>query len=95
MIKEVSTMRIKNEINYKLLVQLFMFTRQTWSVWKKQERPIVDLVEKYFTDKDLEEFIETGKIQKQDRLNELLEMEKRYNQIVGVINNKTQQNKGV
>ncbi|MFV0562208.1 hypothetical protein [Malaciobacter mytili] len=61
-------MRIKNEINYKILERLFLFTRQTWSKWKKEKRPVVELVEKYFTDEDLEEFLETNKIYKMELL---------------------------
>lgn len=55
-------MRIKNEINYKVLEQLFMFTRQTWSKWKKEKRPIVKLIEKTFSEKELIQFINTGEI---------------------------------
>lgn len=35
---------------------------KTYYNWKNQYRPIISLLEKYFTTKDLEEFIETGKI---------------------------------
>jgi hypothetical protein len=30
--------------------------------WDKQKRPIISLLEKYFTQEDLEEFLETGEI---------------------------------
>lgn len=55
-------MRIKNEINYKILENLFLFTRQTWSKWKKEKRPIVELIEKSFTDEELKRFLETNEI---------------------------------
>lgn len=84
-------MRIKNIFDYRVVENLFFFTRQTWSKWKKENRPIVNLIEIYFTNDDLKEFLETGKIQKQDRLKELLEIEKKYYQIAGIINNKSQQ----
>ncbi|MCT7600299.1 hypothetical protein [Aliarcobacter butzleri] len=57
-------MRIKNVIDWKKIEDLFIFTRQTWSKWKKENRPIVNLIEKYFDDKDIQEFLETGEIKK-------------------------------
>jgi hypothetical protein len=57
-------MRIKNVIDWKKIEELFIFTRQTWSKWKKENKPIVNLIEKYFEDKDIQEFLETGKIKK-------------------------------
>ncbi|MDD5406978.1 MAG: hypothetical protein PHE73_08590 [Sulfurovaceae bacterium] len=36
--------------------------------WKKQNRLIIKLLEKYFTQKDLEEFIDTGSITKLEAL---------------------------
>ncbi|WP_321469313.1 hypothetical protein [Halarcobacter sp.] len=54
--------RIKNSINHKLIENLFDFTRQTWSKWKIEKRPITQLLEKYFTSEDIEEFLNTGKI---------------------------------
>ncbi len=53
------------------IVKLFQITRQTWTNWKKEERPIVELIEKYFTDEDIEEFINTGicsKLEKKDNI---------------------------
>lgn len=37
--------------------------------WKKQNRPIIKLLEKYFSKEELEEFLNTGKINKLDNLN--------------------------
>ncbi|OGS70805.1 MAG: hypothetical protein A3F91_09840 [Flavobacteria bacterium RIFCSPLOWO2_12_FULL_35_11] len=34
------------------------------SNWKKENRPIISLLYKYFIKEDLEEFLETGKIKK-------------------------------
>ena len=45
----------------------------------------MNLLEKYFSENDLQEFLETGKIQKQERLNELIEIGKKYNQITKII----------
>ncbi len=37
------------------------------SNWKKERRPIIDLLYKYFTKEDLKEFLETGKISRIER----------------------------
>lgn len=60
-------MRIKNVLDYKLVTQLFGFSRQSWNNWKKEQaeegtRPIISLLEKYFSEYDLQEFLETQKI---------------------------------
>lgn len=39
--------------------------------WKKEGRPIINLLEKYFTKEDLAEFLETGKIEKMENINYL------------------------
>lgn len=57
-------MRIKNILDYKIMTALFQFSRQSWNNWKKEERPIITLLEKYFTETDLEEFLATGKVSK-------------------------------
>ena len=53
-----------NKLDYKLMVKLFGFSRQSWNNWKKEERPIVKLIESIFTNKDIEEFLETGRIRR-------------------------------
>lgn len=60
-------MRIKNVLDYKLVTKLFGFSRQSWNNWKKEQaeegtRPIISLLEKYFSEYDLQEFLETQKI---------------------------------
>jgi hypothetical protein len=42
--------------------RLLDVSRNTYYVHKRENRPIVALLEKYFTKEDLEEFLETGKI---------------------------------
>jgi len=37
-------------------------SERTIQRWKKENRPIIKLLDKYFTDQELEEFLETGKI---------------------------------
>ena len=42
---------------------LFSFSIPTYYNWKKEKRPIVGLLEKYFSDKDLNDFLEKGFIE--------------------------------
>lgn len=52
-------------MNFKEIIEkLFGFSAPTWYRWKKEQRLIVDLMDKYFEEKNLEEFINTGKINK-------------------------------
>jgi len=46
----------------KYLAELLNFTIQGANKWKREKRPIITLLEKYYTDEDLEEFLGTGKI---------------------------------
>ena len=48
----------------EVMAALFSTAEGTFYKWKKQERPIVLLIEKYFTKEDIEEFLQTGKISK-------------------------------
>lgn len=80
-------MRIKNILDWKKIENLFLFTRQTWSKWKNEKRPIVNLIEKYFTNDELQEFLETNQIEKFELLkdlskNELLDLIKLRNKQV-------------
>lgn len=52
------------------MIELFSFSRQSWNNWKKENRPIVRLLEKYFTEDDLKEYLETNKISKFELLQE-------------------------
>ena len=58
---------------------------KTYYNWKKGIRPIIKLLEQYFSKEDLEEFLQTGKIAKQDRLKELEKIEKKYNDMISYI----------
>lgn len=51
-----------------LMSALFGFSAPTFYSWKKEQRPIISLVDKYFKKEDLEEFLATGRIQKLDNL---------------------------
>lgn len=46
----------------KPIIKLMNFSRNTYYVWKREGRPIISLLEKYFTKEELEEFLQTGKI---------------------------------
>lgn len=53
----------------QIMVELFEFSAPTYYKWKKHEkRKVFDLLEKYFTKEDLEEFLAVGKIQRYDEV---------------------------
>ena len=62
------------KIKYEdLMVKLFGWSRTTYYTWKKEQwekgsRPILALLEKYFTEEDLIEWIEHEKISKFEKL---------------------------
>lgn len=58
--------RIKNILDYKIMENLFQFSRQSWNNWKIEQRPIIALLEKYFTNEEIEEFLSTGTIKELD-----------------------------
>ncbi len=51
-------------IQGKLLADLLGFTVQGANKWKREERPIVALLDKFFNDADISEFLETGTIKR-------------------------------
>lgn len=68
----------------------------TYYLWKRNKRPVIVLLEKYFSNEELIEFLETGKINKMEntlientlndkRINELLEIEQKYKTIKKVM----------
>lgn len=48
----------------QVMAGLFSTAEGTYYKWKKEKRPIITLLEKYFTKEDLEEFLEYGTIEK-------------------------------
>jgi len=46
----------------ELFMKLFNFSRPTYYKWKREHTPALSLLEKYFTQEELEEFLETGEI---------------------------------
>jgi len=45
-------------------------TRQSYHRWKKEGRPIIQLLEKYFTKEDLQEFLDSGSITRLEKLDQ-------------------------
>ena len=52
--------------------------RNSYFNWRKQERPIMSILEKYFSKEDLLEYLKTGKISKLERIKELEDIEQSY-----------------
>ena len=50
-------------------MQLFNFSRPTYYKWKRENTPALKLMEKYFTEQDLIEFLEEGNIQRLEENN--------------------------
>lgn len=51
-----------------IFMKLFDFSINTYYLWKKQGRLIFNLLDKYFSKEDLEEFITTGKVSKYEAI---------------------------
>ncbi|MBN2825823.1 MAG: hypothetical protein JXQ76_10890 [Campylobacterales bacterium] len=63
--KEKMTKSSKN----KIYSDIFNFNTSTYYRWKKEGRPIVAFLNKYFNESDINEFLETGKMSKLEALN--------------------------
>lgn len=50
-----------------VISKIFDFSKPTYFRWKKEQRPIILLLEKYFTKENLQEFLESGSIKKFDQ----------------------------
>ncbi len=53
----------------KQIIQMLGNTEKSYYRWRDEGRPIISFLEKYFTAKELEEFIETGNIQRLEENN--------------------------
>lgn len=60
----------------EVFTQLFLFSAPTFYNWQREKRPIIVLLDQYCSKEDLEEFLETGKIQKMEELNYLVDLKK-------------------
>ncbi len=79
----MENVKIKSAEIYSKILEV---SENSYYRWKSKDHTVLmNLLEKYFSENDLQEFLETGKIQKQERLNELIEIEKKYNQITKII----------
>lgn len=58
-------------LSNNIIAQILDMTPQGVGKWKKENRPIINLLEKYFTKEELEEFLMSGKISKFEFQNEL------------------------
>lgn len=56
----------------ELFSKLFEFSIPSYYNWKKENRPVIKLLEKYFSNDELEEFLEKEKIQKFDLFNKYI-----------------------
>lgn len=65
--------------------RLLSVSRNTYYVHKREKRPIIAFLEKYFTDLDLQDFLEFGKIEKMELTNYY------YNQFQRLVNNTNEQ----
>ncbi len=50
-----------------MAIEFYQISVNTFYLWKKQKRPVIDFFLKYSNDKDIKEFLETGKIKSQER----------------------------
>ena len=48
----------------EIIIKLFCFGTPTYYRWKSENRPVLQLIEQYFTKVELEEYLKTGKIKK-------------------------------
>ena len=79
----MENVKIKSAEIYSKILEV---SEKSYYRWKSKDHTVLmNLLEKYFSENDLQEFLETGKIQNQERLNELIETEKKYNQITKII----------
>jgi len=69
-------------ITKKVASDLFGFSERTFQSWRtdhnesKKEHPIIDLIEKYFTEKEIQEFLQNKKIEKYEYIEYLATLEK-------------------
>ena len=81
-------------MNKKQIIEsLFGFTEATFYRWKKQNRLIITLLEKYFTKEDLEEFLESGKCEKMEvcsgfSINEIQDLVSFKERVIKAVQNK-------
>lgn len=60
-------------MNRELYMEFFQISVNTFYLWKKQKRPVIEFFSKYSTDDETKEFIKTGKIDRIEKLNFLFD----------------------
>jgi hypothetical protein len=60
-------------MNRELYMEFFQISVNTFYLWKKQKRPVIEFFSKYSTDDEIKEFIKTGKIDRIEKLNALFD----------------------
>ena len=68
----------------EIMCELFDFSTPTYYKRKREKNKAIHFLENNFSKEELVMICETGKCTKQDRLNELLEIEKKYNQLKSI-----------
>ncbi len=58
-----------------IFCQLFGFSKNTYYSWKREKKPIIELLNKYFTKDELLEYVETDKIANMKLLEDFKEKE--------------------
>ena len=58
----------------EVMAAIFSTAEGTFYKWKRENRPIISLLETYFNKEELEEFLKTGKISKMETLNRVEEL---------------------
>lgn len=57
------------------MANLFSASEGAYYKWKRENRPIIQLIDKYLSKEDIEEFLETGKIEKLEQINNFKSLE--------------------
>jgi len=58
-------------MNKKITCKLFSFTEKTLYNWRKENRPVIELIENYISEEEIIEFLQMGKISKLEVLNSI------------------------
>lgn len=61
----------------QVLCDLFKFTPKTLYNWRSEARPAIELIEKYFSEEDIQEFLKTKKIKKLENIERYAQYEKK------------------
>ena len=70
-------MEDKKRTTEEVFCELFGFTKNTYYVWKKDKKPVIEMINKYLSKEDLVEYLDTGKITKLEVVNNFKRKESR------------------